>query len=190
MIEKLPYNLKNRVLACENSQFEVFYDHIKGESGFEVKDYITVIPKRRHSDDITGVAILPVIEGRIALLKIYRHILDDWSWEIPRGFVEPGEDQIQSAARELEEETCLICEKKSIHSLGYISPDAGIFRARVHIFTAKKCHFSKSFAPNEIGHTELCMFSFSEALKMADESKIQDPYTLTAIYRYNRIQNS
>ena len=188
MIDKLPYQLKSRKLACENSQFEVFYDHVKGKE-FEVQDYITVAPKRRHSDNITGVAILPVVERKIALLKIYRHIFEDWSWEIPRGFVEPGEDKKQSVARELEEETCLLCKENSMHSLGYLAPDAGILRCRINIFSAENCHFSKPFTPNELGHTELRMFSFSEILRMADTSEIQDPYTLTAIYRYDRIQN-
>ena len=189
MTEKPPYRLKSRKLACENSQFKVFYDHVEGKNGFEIQDYITVVPKRRHPGDITGVAILPVVEGKIALLKIYRHIVEDWSWEIPRGFVEPGEDKTQSATRELEEETCLLCEENSMYSLGYMSPDAGILRARVNIFSAEKCYFNKAFTPNELGHTKLCMFSFSEVLRMADTSEIQDPYTLTAIYRYNRTQN-
>ena len=122
-------------------------------------------------------------------LKIYGHIIEDWSWEIPRGFVELDEGKMQSVARELEEETCLLCEENSMHSLGYMSPDAGILRARVNIFSAEKCYFKKTFTPNELGHAELRMFSFSEILRMADASEIQDPYTLTAVYRFNRKQN-
>jgi 8-oxo-dGTP pyrophosphatase MutT (NUDIX family) len=190
MSEKPPYDLKSRNLACENSQFEVFYDHIESENGFVVEDYITIIPKRRLLNDITGVAILPIVNNKIALLKVYRHIIEDWSWEIPRGFIELGENKKQSAIRELEEETSLLCESDAIHSLGYLSPDAGILKARVHIFSAEECYFKKPFTPNEIGHSELRMFSFSEALSMADTSKIQDPYTLTGIYRYLRKKNA
>ena len=188
MKEELPYQLINRKQACENSQFKVFYDHIEGKNGFKVEDYITVIPKRQLSEDIeiTGAAILPIVDGKVALLKIYRHIIDQWSWEIPRGFVEPGEKELQSVARELEEETSLFCESGAMHSLGYISPDAGILRARIHIYSAEECHFRKPYEPNEIGHTELRLFSIPEVLQMADTSEIQDPYTLTGIYRYIR----
>ena len=88
MTEEFPYHLKKRKLACQNSQFEVFYDHIESENGFIVEDYITIIPKRKLLNDITGVAILPIVDSKIALLKVYRHIIEDWSWEIPRGFIE------------------------------------------------------------------------------------------------------
>ena len=90
MTEKPPYRLKSRKLACENSQFKVFYDHVEGKNGFEIQDYITVVPKRRHPGDITGVAILPVVEEKIALLKIYRHIVEDWSWKYQGVLLNPA----------------------------------------------------------------------------------------------------
>jgi ADP-ribose pyrophosphatase len=186
MKKEPPYQLKNRKLACENSQFEVFYDHVESESGFKVEDYITIIPKKRSSGDITGVAILPIVNGKIAMLKIYRHIIGDWSWEIPRGFVELGENAPQSAIRELEEETGLLCEINALHSLGCISPDAGILRAKAQIFSAEECRVLKPYTPNEVGHSELRLFSLSEALRMASASEIQDPHTLIGIYRYIR----
>jgi hypothetical protein len=84
------------------------------------------------------VTIPPVVEEKIALLKIYRHIV----------------------------------EENSMYSLGHMSPDAGILRARVNIFSTEKCYFHKTFPPNELGQTKLFMFSFSEILRMADTSEI------------------
>lgn len=41
------------------------------------------------------------------ILLIWRHrfIVDQWDWEVPGGYVDPGEDGATTAAREAEEET-------------------------------------------------------------------------------------
>lgn len=46
-------------------------------------------------------------EGGESILLIWRHrfIVDRWDWEVPGGYVDPGEDGAAAAAREAEEET-------------------------------------------------------------------------------------
>jgi ADP-ribose pyrophosphatase len=178
------YILHNRRLVCENSQFDVFFDHVEDSDGSKVTDYLVLVPRRKAANLITGVAILPIVDGRYALLRIYRHAIDDYSWEIPRGFVEPGEENIESVIRELGEETGLKCEKNHIRSLGYLTPDAGILAARIHLFVATQCQWRAPFIVNEMGHRELKLFNASEMVQMAKESVVQDPYTLITYYRY------
>ena len=51
-----------------------------------------------------GVAALPVMDGRILLLRHYRHAARRWMREIPRGAIEPGQSQEDAVRQELLEE--------------------------------------------------------------------------------------
>jgi ADP-ribose pyrophosphatase len=44
-------------------------------------------------------------EGKIVLVRQYRHAIGRMLWELPAGVAEPGEDPVAGAARELQEET-------------------------------------------------------------------------------------
>jgi ADP-ribose pyrophosphatase len=72
-----------------------------------------------------GAAALPVLgDGRIVLLRHFRHADRGWHWEIPRGFGEDGEDGARTALREAREE--LDCEVgEAVHLGAYVS-DSGI----------------------------------------------------------------
>lgn len=178
------YVLRNRRLACENSKFKVFFDHVEEKDGLSVPDYLVVAPKHKLANTVTGVAILPIVDGKYALLEIYRHAIDGHSWEVPRGFVEAGEDCIESVMRELKEETGLYCKEEDIMPLGYMTPDAGILAARIQLFVVNQCQWQVSYVANEIGHRSLRLFEDAEVASMAEESIIQDPCTLIAYYRY------
>jgi 8-oxo-dGTP pyrophosphatase MutT (NUDIX family) len=176
--------LAKRKVACENSRFSVYLDDLACDGQPYAQDYLVVAPKRVSHNLVTGVAILPVCEGRIGLLKVYRHAVQSDSWEIPRGFVEAGETDVTSALRELDEETGLTCDHSEIKSLGFVTPDAAVLAARVHVHVALRCVRIRPYLPIELGHREFGLFEVTEVQDMIRSSEIQDPCTLIAYFKY------
>jgi hypothetical protein len=127
--EVFPIEVKARRLACEKSKFFVYFDHVVDPAGCEVKNYLEVFPKHTGQNLVTEVATLPVVDGRIGLIRIYRPAIRDYSWEIPHGFVEEGKIDPSSALRELLEETGLNVAQEDFSSMGCITPDTRVMAA-------------------------------------------------------------
>jgi 8-oxo-dGTP pyrophosphatase MutT (NUDIX family) len=185
----LPIEVVDRRMACENTKFFVYFDHVIDEEGREVRDYLVVAPKNAGKKLVTGVAILPIVDGQVGLIRIYRPAVRDYSWEIPHGFVDVGESDNSSGLRELLEETGLTVESRFFSSLGYITPDSGVLAARVHLFLAEACHTTQQIQ-RELGLREFRCFSFLELEEMINRSEIQDTFTLAAWCKYRLLQNT
>ena len=181
--DDLPIEVVDRRLACENTKFFVYFDHVIDKAGSEVRDYLVVAPKNTGKNLVTGVAILPIVDGQVGLVRIYRPAIRAYSWEIPHGFVDKGEKDNSSALRELLEETGLIVEPKYFSSLGYITPDTGVLAARVHLFIAEAGHATQPIQ-RELGLREFRFFPLGEFEKMIADSEIQDTLTLSAWCKY------
>ena len=133
------YKHLKRVLACENSMFEVFFDQLQMRSGVNIDDFLIVRPKIATPSGEVGVCVLPEVNGSILLMKSWRHQLNSWVWQAPAGFINAGEEANETACRELEEETGYICDANNlIHMVSYY-PDAGLIEGSVGIFLAKSC---------------------------------------------------
>ena len=184
-----PFERHGRKLIGENTRFRIYFDHIVARDQVAVPEYLVVVPKLQTRDGITGVGILPVLGDKIVLLKIYRHPVETWSWEIPRGFVDSDEGALESVARELNEETGLRCSKNKIQELGCIDADAGILSARIKLFAGLDCEVERPFAPDEMGHLEMKTFEVREVFDLIGKSEMRDPSSLVAFYRYTNMIN-
>lgn len=186
--DDVPIRVIGRHLAGENTKFLVYFDHVVDNAGFEVKNYLVVAPKNAGKNLVTGVAILPIVDERVGLVRIYRPAIRAYSWEIPHGFVDEGEDSGTSAMRELLEETGLTADTKSFTSLGFITPDSGVLAARVQLYVAETENLTEQ-RKGELGLREFRLFHFRELEEMIERSEIQDTFTLSAWCKYRLLQN-
>lgn len=81
-------------------------------------------------DYIAIVAMTP--EGLIPIVRQYRPAVEGFTWELPAGLVDPGEDAADTARRELLEETGF--PARAVHALGSFAPCTARLSNRVHSF--------------------------------------------------------
>jgi ADP-ribose pyrophosphatase len=81
-------------------------------------------------DYIAMVAALP--DGRVPIVKQYRPALERFTWELPAGLVDEGEEPIATCRRELLEETGFAA--RTVHGLGTYAPCTSRLSNRVHSF--------------------------------------------------------
>src|SRR5580658_2609774 len=83
-----------------------------------------------------GAAIVAIDkEGRVCLIRQFRHVAGGWIWELPAGKLEPQEPPEATARRELVEEA-----GASAHcwtSLGPYVSSPGVFTEIVHRYLAQ-----------------------------------------------------
>jgi 8-oxo-dGTP pyrophosphatase MutT (NUDIX family) len=84
-------------------------------------------------DYIAIVAARP--DGSIPIVRQYRPALESFTWELPAGLVEPGEDAATCCRRELVEETGYVA--RAVHTLGCHAPCTARLSNRVHSFFAE-----------------------------------------------------
>src|SRR5262245_44536983 len=83
-----------------------------------------------------SVVVLPVLpDGRIVLVRQYRHATGGYLWELVAGRMEPGEDPKQGAARELLEETGYRATRMSVFL--ELFPTPGFLQERMFLLLAE-----------------------------------------------------
>jgi ADP-ribose pyrophosphatase len=178
-----PITLHSRTQVFENTVFRVFADHVSG-GGMDVPRYLTVAPKGSAGDLVTGIAVLPMIDGRHGLIRVYRHALGRWLWEVPRGFVDAGESAEQAAARELLEETGYQVAAGDLEDLGAMAPEPGVIAGRVRLFGAPvDSTAGRQAVQPEIGHGSLAFLAFDELAQSIARGEIEDGCTLAIVLR-------
>jgi ADP-ribose pyrophosphatase len=172
--------------VCGNRLFDVFFDRIRTPGGGIVEDFLIVRPRIQAPGKVVGVCVLPEIEGRIGLMRGFRHQLGFEIWQAPAGFVEASEAPAATALRELREETAYACPRKQLLSLGQFIPDAGLVEGVVALYVARNAKPSPAVEARtkEIGAGTFRLFGRRELRSLCRSSQDISGATLAACFRY------
>jgi 8-oxo-dGTP pyrophosphatase MutT (NUDIX family) len=128
-----------------------------------------------------AIGVLPVDgEGNIWLVGQYRYPLQAYSWEIPEGGGHPEVDPVESAKRELKEETGIVASKyvefQRLHLSNSATDELSI------TFLATGLSFESS-EPEESEVLQLKKLHLDEAFSWCMQGKITDAISVAAILK-------
>ena len=129
-----------------------------------------------------AVAILPVVDdGRICLIENYRVAAGRGLYELPAGTLEPGEDPLAAAGRELAEETGYRAGRIELMARFFTSP--GVLSEQMYLYLAtglKPGEPSREAGEDIRNH----LVPWEEAVEMARDGRIEDAKTLVGLLHY------
>jgi 8-oxo-dGTP pyrophosphatase MutT (NUDIX family) len=96
------WTVHSRRSVYDSPWVNVRVDDVELPSGARIAHHAVEFPKPSVG------AVLTDADHRLLLLWRHRHITDASGWEVPAGWVEPGEDLVAAVRREVEEETGFI----------------------------------------------------------------------------------
>lgn len=124
-----PTLIKSEIVA-ESRLFEIEQMHLQFSNG-----------EQRHYERIKGrangaVMIVPVLDDQtILLIREYAGGIDDYVLAFPKGAIDPGEDVVKTADRELKEEVGY--GANNIEIIGNYSVSPGYMTAMMHVVIAR-----------------------------------------------------
>jgi ADP-ribose pyrophosphatase len=129
-----------------------------------------------------AVAILPVRgDESCYLIRQYRFAVGDYIYEAPAGTLNPGESPLETAHRELIEETGFQAE--TFIPRGFIYTTPGFTDERIYLFEAHNLTPSCEFEKDEDEVIEVVKVSFAELSAMIADGRISDAKTICLAYR-------
>ena len=118
---------------------------------------------------------------RVLLVRQYRHAIEAFSWELPGGAVDAGEELLASAQRELLEETGGVGDHWQ-HVGGYFS-NPGRQNNRVHGFITENVRVAHSQALDDTEVIECGFFSIDEVFALIRTGEFSNAMHLGLFYR-------
>ncbi len=174
MPEIKPILMIKEVLVTKNKWLSLFYDEVKFSDGTTGR-YNRIV--ERGGDGIAIVAVNS--KQQIGLIRIYRYPVDEWLWEIPRGFGE-NIDIIDEASRELFEETGIIAGK--LNFLARLFPNTGISSTAINVFMATELTSNDNATDHSEAIESFSFFDPKTIDEMIHRGEIQDCISLSTLF--------
>ena len=129
-----------------------------------------------------AIVVLAVDDSKgspwVLLERQYRYAAESYLWEAPAGRIEPGENKLAAAKRELMEETGFTAThwKKAL----WFYPSPGFLDETMHVFLARGLKAGTA-QPDEDERIAVRFFPLQQAVRMAMSGKIIDGKSIASI---------
>lgn len=131
-----------------------------------------------------SVVVLPVLaDGRVILIRQYRHAAREFLWELVAGRIDKGESPWQAAARELIEETGYRAKRFRVFLDFFPSP--GFLEERMFILLASGLKEGQA-APEDDEKIEVRAYGRKQLEQMIQKRIIRDGKTIAGLLYYFR----
>jgi ADP-ribose pyrophosphatase len=140
----------------------------------------------RHNGSVVVLALDSAKNKRdpwVVVERQYRHAAGRFLWELPAGKLEPGEDPLLGAQRELAEETGYRAKKWKPLVEYYASP--GFLGESMKVFVAEGLMAGDAH-PEDDEHIAFRLVKLSELVKLIENGAILDGKTLSTVLLYAR----
>jgi ADP-ribose pyrophosphatase len=154
--------------------FWVSTDQVREPGGIKVRRDLI-----HHSGSVVVLAVDDSHSTRRVLLeRQYRHAADDFLWELPAGRIDPGENELQAAKRELIEETGYRAARWRRILKFYASP--GFVAERMAVYMAMGLREGEA-EPEEDEVIYKKLFPLPAAVRMVMDGVIRDAKTISSV---------
>ena len=128
-----------------------------------------------------AVAILAVQEGHVLFVRQFRPAVGEWTLEIPAGTLEPGEDLLEAAVREMVEETGY--KPLELKPLGEFYPTPGVSNELIRLYYSNKLEYV-GVGKRDLGEIdmEIVWLRPSEVLELIERGVVKDSKTIIAFF--------
>jgi ADP-ribose pyrophosphatase len=126
-----------------------------------------------------AVTIIPLDEQeQIWFIRQYRHPAGQILFELPAGVMEESENPVESAQRELREETGMAADQLRLIGEFFLAP--GYSTEYMYVFLATGLH-AAPLRPDEGEFIEIEKIPSAQALALAADGKVRDAKSLAAL---------
>lgn len=162
-LEFAPWELVAEQQVRVNPFFAYRVDHVRLPNGAELSEFAYL----DHPGAVITVPVTP--DGKVLLIRQYRHIVRETLWEVPAGRLETGETLDENAAKELRQE--IGGTAASLEYVGHFFSSPGSGNARMHIFLARGVVLGETDL-EETEQIALVPVAIDEALRMVRGGEI------------------
>ncbi len=132
-----------------------------------------------------AIAIIPIDEeGNTWLVGQYRYTLNEYSWEVPMGGGVIGVDPVESAQRELREETGLLAARwtqiSRLHTSNSVTDEEGF------VFLAEDLTQGE-WEPEESEDLRLWKLPLAQAIELAMTDRITDAISVAGLFKAEKL---